>query len=440
MPGSPDSLAGPSDQGSQLRRLASGRLLVAAFPPALRMASAFLQLGATILIARRLGEDSSAIFFFWSAVLMSMAMIATFGLDKLALQQVPRLAAQPAQLGRFLASLRVLSLLLSVVLGLGLIFYAGVVQHDHDHPMWWYALLPISLVALVLCKLNAEALKGLERPMLAIHYRNLLPGSVFLAALLVMGSNLDPHWAMACFALGFAVAGFGSLWSSAFASYRPHFRMPRRVEAREQIGLGMPICVGAILNSLTYIVPLAILERCGEAREIAFLTTAYRLFVLFELLSVAVHSIWMPQLSRAAHAEDWPEAWKIFRAATVQGLLLLGIPLLGATIFSGSVMSLFGDGFVDGQLVLKVFLIFGLLSLLLGPADDLVIMMGHAGMLARFTAANLAVTLLLSFFMIPHFGAVGMAAVFGGGLLLKKALCLWHFSRFAHRTRGGRTR
>ena len=115
-------------------------------PPGLRLSGAFLQFAATVFIARMLGDEASGEYFFWAAVLMSSGRVATFGMDKLSLQQVPRLVGgNERALSLFLANVRGIAVGLSLIIGLLLALYALLVQPDISRPYVWYFMLPASI-------------------------------------------------------------------------------------------------------------------------------------------------------------------------------------------------------------------------------------------------------------------------------------------------------
>ena len=411
-----------------------------AAPPALRLVGALLQFCATVLIARVLGDGRSGEFFFWSAVLMSFGQVATFGMDKVALQQVPRLDGDTRALASFLAAVRGMALILALAIGIVLAGYALVAQSDAGRPGAWYLLLPAGVAGVALCRINGEAMKGMGRPILAVLYRHLGATSIYLFMLLVVGTQLNPELALICFAAGFCVAGFVAPIAPGFAGLSPRVRLPNREDFRTKLLLGLPICTGAVLTAFNFIIPLSILERWHHSADVAYLTTSYRLFMLFEVLALAVYAIAMPKLSRLAHATDWREASRTYRESIFQGLVLLAPPVVVAIAAAEPLMSLFGESFVKAAPVLRTLLAFRLVTLCLGPAEDLTLMTGRTGKLATFALAKLLLTLALAPFVVPAYGALGMAVVIGLGALLQKVLCLLDFAKHSKgigKERGG---
>src|SRR5690606_7133127 len=78
------------------------RLIRTLTPSAVRMIGAGFQFLSTVMVARMLGDGPSALFFFWSSVLMTSGPIASYGLEQIALRNVPRLERNgPEAVARF---------------------------------------------------------------------------------------------------------------------------------------------------------------------------------------------------------------------------------------------------------------------------------------------------------------------------------------------------
>tara|TARA_R110002096_G_scaffold16106_14_gene55048 strand:+ start:11458 stop:12666 length:1209 start_codon:yes stop_codon:yes gene_type:complete len=393
------------------------------------MAAAFLQFLATVWIARTLGEERSGDFFFWSAILMSFGHVATFGLDGLALQQVPRLDGNRVAHAHFLGVVRTIAITFSAFVGAVLIGYALLAQKEISRSLLWYCMLPIGIGGMAMCRVNGESMKGGGYPLLAILYRQFVAGFIFLLAIVVLGKGLTAGNALVCYSVAFFVTGFLAPFGPGFSKLGLPFHIPEAKEVVEKLRAGVPIFSSTIFTALTYVIPLAVLESMFPAESVSFLTTAYRLFMLFDLLAAAIHSVAMPRLSRSGHAKDWALTAQIYRGSIVNGLKVLGVPLVLVLLFASPVMRLFGPGFAEAAPILQTFLAFTVVSLVLGPANELVLMMGHTKRMAMFSMVRTVTTILLSFAFIPVFGPLGMALAVGVGLLLQKGLCLGHFFR-----------
>ncbi|MFK8081111.1 MAG: lipopolysaccharide biosynthesis protein [Granulosicoccus sp.] len=404
-------------------------LFLSAATPALRLAAAFLQFAATVWIARLLGESAAGDFFFWSGVLMYVGQVASIGLDGLALQQTPRLRDRPNALGRFLGQNRTLIVIFAMVIGTVLIGYAKFLQPDTARPLLWYLALPLCTAGVALSRINGEAMKGLGHPLLGIVYRQLLIGAFFIVALVVYGKQLTANNALIIFALAFLLSGLAPIVGPGFRGLAPQFCRTTWEHSRPCLRDATPLFVFTVLVALSYVVPLVMLERNHPPEAISFFTTTFRIFMLVDLLGLAVHSVLLPGLSRAGNRLDWRSVSKIYQQATLNGLLLMSIPILVVFFAAVPIMSLFGDEFTAAAPLLRVMLVFAALSLLLGPANELILMINHTYMRAVLAAASLLLTLILSLLYIPEYGSIAVAYVIGCGMIFQKLLCIAHYAR-----------
>ncbi|MDF1657005.1 MAG: oligosaccharide flippase family protein [Verrucomicrobiales bacterium] len=399
--------------------------LSSAMPAGLRLAGAFLQLLSTILIARSLGVEDSGMYFFWAAAMLEVGQVATYGLDRLALQQVPRLDGKRDQLTRFLAPLRATALMLGVILASGLCFYAYVIQGDSQMSPFWYILPFLCIAGVVMSMINGEAMAGLGRPVLAIVCRHTMLNVTLILCIIFMGDRLTTDLAISAYALAFFTSGFGALLLPGFRGQGKAVALPSREQFRGHLVEGSPLFLGSVFASLAFIVPLAILERTHSSAEIALVTTAFRIFVLVDVLVRAIHSLVMPELSRAAHVGDGALLGRIYRTAVVKGLLVLGIPVLGIMILAEPIMAIFGEGFEAGASLLRIFMGYAFVLLLLGPAQQLLLMVGHTRRMAFFSLVSFLFSVILSFLFVPRFGPLALTCVLGAAIILERGLFLF---------------
>jgi O-antigen/teichoic acid export membrane protein len=214
---------------------------------------------------------------------------------------------------------------------------------------------------------------------------------------------------LAVYAFAFFLTGFGALFGPGLFRLRPAFAWPGLATFREHFKKGGPVFLASLFAALALMFPLALLEQTHPSDEVAWMTTAFRIFVLLDVLAKAVYSVILPDLSRAAE-------------------VLLGVPILVLFFLSPLVMEMFGEGFSGGTPVLQALLVSGLVSLLLGPAHQLLLMVGKTRSMAFFSGIYFAIVGLLAWFFVPEYGAfalaIVLAIVLGIGLIVEKVLYL----------------
>lgn len=395
------------------------RLLVRAFhtllPSAVRMVGAGFQFLSTVMVARALGDGPSAPFFFWTSVLMTSGPIATYGLEQIALRSVPRLEREgTGAVTSFIAQLRALSLAVSLLLGIGWMIYAIATEPAPGGFRLWHILPLFAQGAIALTLINGEALKGLSRPVLGSLFGHVIPVGIFCILVALFASRANSIAMLSFYTCSFI---FGAVFAR-FApggKFRNHFILwPERPVLKQLLREGFPVCCVSLFGALGFIVPLSICEILHPGPEVSHLTAAFRISILFIVLSAAIHGVFAPALSRSAEEPSpFRPVMRVYGKSILIALLVLGPPLAIGVFFPGTVMSIFGEEFRDGAESLRWLLIIQFISLLMGPVAHLLLMTGHTVFLARIGIVKFALVSLLSVLLIPRCGGIGMVIAMG---------------------------
>ncbi|NLT69820.1 MAG: lipopolysaccharide biosynthesis protein [Verrucomicrobiaceae bacterium] len=412
-----------SSPGTLLRSLARSApsahvwetILHTLLPSAVRMVGAGFQFLSTVIVARTLGDGPSANFFFWSSVLMTSGPIATFGLEQIALRNVPRLQRDhPEKVGRFVAHLRAISVLLSFLIGLGWAVYAVISQAPPGGVRLWHFLPPLLLGAIAVALINGEAFKGLSRPVMGSVYGHLLPVTLFFILVVLFAKHLGSPGILTLYTGSYLIGALAARHASGGEFRKCFLAWPDRATLRSLLAEGLPICLVSFFGALGFIIPLAFFELTRPAAEVSHLTAAFRISILFAVLSSAIHSVFAPALSRSAELPDpLRPLFRVYGKAILIALVALALPLGLGIAFPERVMSIFGEEFLDGVAPLRLLLLLQLVSLILGPVPHLLLMTGHTVFLARTGIVKFLATVILSFFFIPRYGGSGMVYAMG---------------------------
>lgn len=195
-------------------------------PSGIRLGSAGVQFLSTIFIARQLDADGSALFFFWSALLVTAAPMASYGLEQLVLRDMPRLdGAGPNQMDHYLRGVRGISLAFSVLIGISMVLY-GVLS---DGWSTWLLVLPVGICALSTTLINGEILKGLSRPVSGVLCGHFIPVTLFfliLAGVFYLGGDLNSEAILVIWIACFVTATFLVKFSGRSELSGSHLRKP----------------------------------------------------------------------------------------------------------------------------------------------------------------------------------------------------------------------
>jgi O-antigen/teichoic acid export membrane protein len=379
------------------------------------MIGAGFQFLSTVIVARTLGDGPGASFFFWSSVLMTSGPIATFGLEQIALRNVPRLQRdKPEAVGHFVANLRSISVLLSFLIGLVWVTYAVLSQPAPGGVHLWHFLPPVLLGSIAVALINGEALKGLSRPVMGAVYGHLLPVSLFFILVALFAKHLQSPGILTLYTGSYLIGALAARYASGAEFTKRFWAWPDRATFRSLIREGFPVCVVNLFGALGFIIPLAFFELTRPAPEVSHLTAAFRISILFIVLSAAIHSVFAPALSRSAELPNpLRPVFTVYGKAIVIALAMLGLPLGFGIAFPELVMSVFGDEFHGGGAPLRLLLLIQLASLIFGPVPHLLLMTGHTVFLARIGIVKFIAVVLLSILFIPKYGGSGMVYAMG---------------------------
>jgi O-antigen/teichoic acid export membrane protein len=395
-------------------------------PSAVRMAGAGLQFLSTVIVARVLGDEPGAGFFFWSSVVMTAGPIATYGLEQIALRNVPRLHEKgPAAVGAFLATLRFTALLASMIIGIGLIGFEILSERSEKGFQIWHLLPPIALASIALNLINGEALKGLSRPVMAVVFGHLIPVSLFCLLTVLFARNLASPGVLLLYTVSYLTGALAIRYCPAPDCRGPLISRPDAKTFREILRDGFPVCCVNLFGAMGFIVPLAMLELTRPAAEVAYITTAFRISILFIVLSSAIHGVFAPALSRTAILpHPFVPLFRVYRKAVLITLASLILPLAAGIAMPELVMSVFGESFRNGAAALRLLLVLQLIGICIGPVPYLLLMTGHTVILARLGVLKLVATVALSLFLIPRFGGVGMVQAMGIAFITEQIIGL----------------
>lgn len=385
------------------------------------MAGAGLQFLNTILIARTLGDVGSERYFFWSAIIMTSTGMASYGLEQLSLRDVPRLQLKGTTSVRtYLTAVQAISVSLALIIGLGLVIYAQFTEGWAE----WQILIPFGLAAMTTVVIFGEVLKGLSQPVLGVLFGHFLPVFIFTIAIALAGSALTSALLLKLWIGSFLLAvlllrfsGQPELKGHPFKKSDPALLKSLFIEGRS-------VFAGGIFGALSFMIPLAILKSQAQDPEVSYVTTAFRISILISILSGAIHSVFAPQISRAAESFDARRVFKSYSKAVIFSLVALGPPIFIGVAFPQLVMQIFGESFRDGASTLRLLLICNLISLILGPVLQLLIMIGSNRHLPRFGFFKLMIAVAAGWVLIPKFGGVGMVVAMSGAFLLEELAVL----------------
>lgn len=403
--------AGLSDQriGAILARGTAGALVVDGLGQA-------ALLGTQILLTRTMGRESYGIYAYATAWVNLLFLVARLGLDPLLVRHTAAYKAkeewsllrglvQRSNLWSFAASI----LLTSIAALIVWLLQDSIGDELLVTFMFGLASLPL-LTAASLCQ---STLNGLKHVILGQLPNRILRQSflalLILSALFLFGKTITSSLAM-------AITFTAILLSFLIGQYLLRRRLPKAfyttkilTRDREWFFTAIPMLLAGGAYMLTQKTDTLMLGAMVGTAEVGTYAVASRIaeFTLFGL--TAATAVAAPIISEAFTHKNQHKIQRVV-TFTARGALIFSIPFTLIILFFGNqILGLFGPEFRDGYWVLAILVGGQLINAMTGPIGVLMNMTGRQNPLLVIQAAALVVNVLLNYFFILKFGAIGAA-------------------------------
>jgi len=187
-----------------------------------------------------------------------------------------------------------------------------------------------------------------------------------------------------------------------------------------------PLLVASIMNrAILPWAPLFLLGIWSNSEDIGTYGAASRVVMLVSLMLITVNNVIAPKFAELYSNGDLRALESVAtRLALV--LTLLAAPIFLLFIFQGKlVMSLFGDGFVKGHIVLQILSIGQIVNVMTGAIAFILLMSGNEGSFQRISIWSTIGMLVISIITIPMWGDVGAALAVAVSLSANNIAAVW---------------
>ncbi|MHB9111533.1 MAG: flippase [Thermoleophilia bacterium] len=193
-----------------------------------------------------------------------------------------------------------------------------------------------------------------------------------------------------------------------------------------------PLAFANVVVALLLWVDTLILGYLGSPENVGIYGVALKISVIGAKIITAFAIVFTPIIADLWNQGRIAELKELYITVS-RWIFMLSVPIfLLLTLFSDSLMHIFGSNFVAGSAAL-VFLAFGqLLNASTGAAGIMLLMSGHSRLELLNVTVTLAVNVMLCFLLIPHYGIIGaaIAHLSGLGLVnLMRVVEIWIFMR-----------
>lgn len=400
----------------------------------LKVAGSGLAFGFNVAVARLLGAEGAGLYFLALAVTTIISVIGRVGLDNALLRFIATRAAHEDwagvkgvyALGMRMAVVASGALTLIIFLAAPWIASALSKKPELAEPLRWMSL---SILPFALLNLQAESLKGLKRIRDAMIVQGIgvpLAGLLLIVPLAqsagVLGVGIAyvmstllvaalGMWAWHRAVMAYAVVATPFPFKDIWASCRPLW--------------GVSILNAAVLPWM----PLFLLGVWSISQEVGVFGAALRVAMLVSFFLVAINNVVAPKFAGLYARGEIETLGRVARHSALL-LTILASPILILMMFAGGwIMSLYGESFTEGRMVLAILAFGQLVNAFCGPVGNLLTMSGYEQKLRNGTLIALLCQLALCVGLIPRFGMEGAAVATATGVIVNNLVAVFYVRR-----------
>lgn len=384
----------------------------------------------SVVVARTLGDVESGLFFLAFALMNVLAVVGRFGLDKVVLRSVSIenfSGNSGAVRGVIVFSFSAVFLGSCVVSAVLFLISDWVANTLFVKPAlvasFYFVSMALPMVAL--CAISAEVLQGLQRFVASIFISAISPAFWLITALIILRYfRLPLTSSTACF---FMFMSYLLTFLLALLLLRKSldFSVSAWMPARESIiDSCMPLYIVDVMAIAVLWAGQLIAGHWLSPGDQACLAAAQRTASLASLLLMALNMVVAPRFAALHHQGKIDQLRELAQRSTL-AVTLLAMPLVVAMcLWPQQIMSLFGNEFSRGALVLPFFALGQLINASTGSVGYLLSMSGHVRDLRDITLVSGAFAILLPLCLLPVWGLWGAAVAAMIALSVQNILAL----------------
>ncbi|HEX6292686.1 MAG TPA: flippase [Herpetosiphonaceae bacterium] len=391
----------------------------------------------TFVLARALGAGQYGLYNLALTALSVVAAVSAFGMDSTLVRYIPIFARRRDE-ARLWGVLQIglgLSTLLSLALSAALFALAQPIAVEIFHQPRLAPLLRIaSLIVpvLTLSNMAASATRGFKTmryATIAQDFFQPLIRLVLVIVLVVVG--LNPARALATMGIGVAVGCVMLLYF--LNNLFPLRRSPRtaRHEPREIFGFSVPVFLSDLMMTFRDNIQTLMLGALNSVANVGIFAVANQMNMFGSMFQSAIATASRPIISELYDQGEREQMGRMYQTTTKWSLTVNLPVFLILVLFPTQILSLFGKSFVTGATTLTLIACAIMVDVSTGMCGLILDMTGHTTLKLINNIVRLALSVALSFLLIPAWGIVGaglsVLIVVGVTNLLRLIQVFWLF-------------
>lgn len=392
-----------------------------------KLAGAGIGIVVNVILARLMGAENFGLYALGIALGSVVAVVASGGMPFGAVRFLPDYLARGdfAALRGFLRASLVITILGGALCVAAMLLCASLLdQNNLMVPVLPWAAIMVMPAALAQCLASLLQARGhVAGPEIV---QSLVRQGATLGLIgiwVVLGGVLDFRTSLGIAALAVALAAF-ALWVHLMRLGRdePRSTATPREGLRLWMGAGAGLLVILIMAALNERVDLFVLGWLATPAELGIYSAAVRIASIAILALAGLGAAYTPRIAAAWANSDRVEIVRLCREGALAGTVLTLAMTLGAWIFGGSLLSLFGPEFRAGATVLTILLSAQVAVGMMGMASGLAVISGNAHIALTGVAIGLVANTVIGILLVPRFGMTGAAIGVVAGFATSQAV------------------
>ena len=419
----------PSDIGSVLKK----GLVKSLISLTIKVGTAGLTYLMFVVLSRALGEVPYGLFAFGFSLATMLSIGASMGQQTAILRFWPeeKVAGRPDRAQNAVKSGWAMVLVAGLGLSLLLVLVAGIWGWV-DGNVWAYGHL-FAAALLVLPMAGAEYGSSVLRAQGSVWsalvprdivWRIIVPAVIW--SLYLQGAQLSGAAALSItalilvFALGiqfFIGSRRGYMNGISFSGLNAYLK-DRGVASKWFL-------VGTVVDSAALNVDIVLVGLLISSESSGIYFNAFRTAALMTLFMYAITLVVAPMVARHYHGGEMLKAQAVTSLCTWAGFVFsIGI-FIGFLLFGDQVLSLFGDSYAQGKVILVILSVGLLADAATGPTRIVMMMTGHERAYVALFGGIMGLGFIAQILVIPVFGMIGAASVNAGSRFIAQSVISW---------------
>ncbi len=395
----------------------------------IKCSNAVISFAFNVILARLIGAEGAGVYYVAISVSTISVLFCSLGFNNVLLRYVS-MFSETKEWGKVNGVIRKtliisssIALIISSLLFLNSNFISEFFfsKNELSEPI---KLMSLAILPITIISLSQDILKGLEKYKEALIVGGLLVPLLGIPLLFIFVNLYNIEGAI----MAFVISNILSLITAYYFinKHVPNFTLRKgNFDNKLIYGMSIPLFIMAITNFLIVGGDLFILGIWENNHNIGLYGAAKRLSILVGFILIAVNSIITPKIAKY-YAQGEMKALKNIAQRSTLLLIVLALPIfLFILIFPGFVMSILGEEFIDGSLILIILAFGQYINVSTGSVGYLLILSGHEKLMRNNIVFVSILVLVLYILLIPSFGILSAAIISASGLVLQNLIALF---------------